>query len=132
MPLTSDQQRKVRLHLKVLQTNRTGQYVGGVFETLEAATILQYAMDNLTADGVTTVTEQLTNLDTMRTEMVAARTRMQASEVRDIKLRADEFAARQEQYAYFVRELAATLDVTALLDAAQAGGGGAQGPWREP
>ena len=131
MALTADEQRKCYLHLRVLQVNRTGYYVGGQPMTLEATQRLQTALDHVTANGETSVRELLAVLDDKRTKLGTLDTRFQAAKVRDIELQPEEFKLRLEQYDFWRMELAAALDVKELL--AQGGSlAGAQGPWREP
>jgi hypothetical protein len=125
--LTADEQRRCYLHLKVMQVNRWGVFVGNLPETNQDTHRLQTALDNVTANGETTVRALLTDLDAKRTAFIASDTRFQATRVGQIELNPKEWADRITQYAYLQRDLAATLDVLELV-----AGSGAQGPSREP
>ncbi|MDB4930535.1 MAG: hypothetical protein JWM10_3019 [Myxococcaceae bacterium] len=133
MALTAEQQRKCFLYTGHLQVNRTGVFVGGQPETTEATHILQTSLDNLTPNGETTVVAQLVILDALYAKLVTVDTRFQASKVGTIELNAKEWADRQTQWNFFRRQLAVTLDVQLdPVTAADTGGAGGSGPWREP
>jgi hypothetical protein len=102
-------------------------FVGNLPETNQDTHRLQTALDNVTANGETTVRALLTDLDAKRTAFIASDTRFQATRVGQIELNPKEWADRITQYAYLQRDLAATLDVLELV-----AGSGAQGPSREP
>jgi hypothetical protein len=131
MALTADEQRRCYLHLRVLQVNRSGVYVGGQPDTISATHRLQVALNNVTANGEASVREVLATLDSLRAALGTMDTRMQAAEVRDIVLNPKELEQRLAHYDMWRMELACVLDVKELI--AQGGAlAGAQGPWREP
>ena len=133
MALSADERRRCYLYLGHHQVNRTGVFVGGQPHTTEAVHILETSLDHVTASGETTVRALLTSMDTLYAELFGVRSRFQAAKVEDVTLNPKEWEARLTQWHWFRRQLAVTLDVQ--LDpptAADAPGGGAAGPWREP
>lgn len=130
MALTAEEQRKVYVHLDVEQIDTSGALVGGLPMLTARTHLLQAAVDGLTTNGEATARELLATLDTLRTELAAVRTRMQASAVGAITLNPREWADRQTQYDWYRARLARTLglDLAELHPFA----GALQGPWREP
>jgi hypothetical protein len=134
MALNADEQRRVYLHMGVLQVSLTGSLLGGVPELTEATQQLQVAIDSLTPNGETTVRDLLTPLDAARDEIISMRTRFQAERVGSITLNKTEFEQRVEHYDWIRMQLARTLSVPLdpASEATSGGAGGLQGPWREP
>lgn len=134
MPLDPEPTRKVYLYLRVLQVSAEGSMAGSVPELTEATHILQTALNQLTAGGVTSVLQILAVMDPLYTKLGIVDTRFQAQKVGEITLNPKEWQDRMTQWEFFRGQLAAVLGLNlAELDALGGGGsGGIQGPWREP
>lgn len=132
--LTSDQERKCYLYLGYLEVNRTGVFVGGQPQTTEVTQKLQASLDNLTPNGATSATDLLTTLDGLYLKLKGVDDSFIAIKAGEIELQPAEWDKRMRQYNFFRRQLAVQLDVALdpYTEADEAGGGGCQGPWREP
>ncbi len=127
MALTSEQQRKVYLHLGVLQVSTTGSLVGGVPMLTEATHQLQTAIDELTTNGETSVIELLTILDAQRSDLHTARSNAGVKKVDEVEFfEGGAFGERRAQYNFWRGELARLLGVPLSDPSAM------QGPSREP
>jgi hypothetical protein len=130
MALTADEQRRCYLYLGYLQVNRTGVFVGGQPMTTEVVQKLQVSLDTVTPNGETSVRALLATLDGLYAKLGTADTRMQASVVGSVTLNPKEWSDRMQQWQFFRRQLAVTLDVA--LDPFTEADRGEGGLWREP
>jgi hypothetical protein len=139
VPLTVAQIQSCYLYTGHLQVNRTGVFVGGQPESVESTHIIQVSLDNLTANGLATVTALLITMDALYAELGGANgitLRLMAAKIGDIETNPKEWRARMVQWNFFRQLLARTLDVAldpiSAADGGSGAGGGVQGPWREP
>lgn len=113
MALTADQRRRARLHLRIPQVAALGFTVSGVPDERAMIHSLETALDELTADGETTVIALLDELDAARASTSTHYARAGVLEVEDIKLSDSSRGLNEKRsvYASLVADLAACLGV---------------------
>lgn len=115
MALTNDQVRKVYEYLRVLQVSATGSLLSGVPMLTQSTHLLQTAINNLTANGETSVTSILTAMDAMRAAMASPSSALGLKRVKggssEIEYADGDagFASRQRQWNAWRRDLACVL-----------------------
>jgi hypothetical protein len=113
MALTDEQKRRVRLHLRVAQVMQTGTIAGGVPVLTQYTHSVETALNELTADGETTVIALLTELDAARSAASTHYARAGVIKVEDVELSDSSRGLREKRdvYASLVADLASCLGV---------------------
>lgn len=114
MALSSENRRRARLHLRIPQVTALGFTASGVPDMRALVHSFETALDELTADGETTVIALLTELDAARSAIATHYARAGVVKVEDIELSEDArgaLEAKRDVYASLVADLAACLGV---------------------
>lgn len=113
MALTAEQRRLARVHLRIPQVAALGFTVSGVPDERALIHSFETALDELTADGETTVIALLAELEAARSATTTHYARAGVLEVEDIKLSDSSRGLNEKRsvYASLVADLAACLGV---------------------
>ncbi len=104
-PLTDHEVDRVRYHLGYPSV-RMGAAIGlGMPTMVQALYPVEGALRNLLPEAVENIRNLIARCDQAEQAMVEAQDRMAAEAVGDIRLRRDEFEARQAAYRYWVQRL---------------------------
>lgn len=114
MALSAENRRRARVHLRIPQVTALGFTVSGVPDVRALVHSFETALDELTADGETTVIALLDELDAARLSISTHYARAGVTKVEDIELSDNQRAALETKrgvYNGLVDDLAACLGV---------------------
>lgn len=111
MPLTDSERERTKYHLGYLGVGTAASLQFGIPRPIETLFLVETAMDHLLAISVPRVQRLLTILDGIEETKVEGISRLAASKLDDITLRADEQEALDRQYCTWADRLADVLGV---------------------